>query len=116
MLVLAGLIGIVPLAAASAPVTIAATPLPWWVPLLGLVLVSAALAYLTGIEAVRRLGSSIASFVALSEVILAVVFAALLLGQIPTPSSSGRWRADPGRDRGRAEPSRGRNLDTPCGA
>ena len=40
---------------------------------------------MTGIEAVRRLGSSIASFVALSEVILAVVFAALLLGQIPTP-------------------------------
>jgi drug/metabolite transporter (DMT)-like permease len=47
--------------------------------------VSAALAYLTGIEAVRRLGSSIASFVALSEVILAVLFAAVLLGQIPTP-------------------------------
>jgi drug/metabolite transporter (DMT)-like permease len=34
---------------------------------------------------VRRLGSSIASFVALSEVILAVIFAAVLLGQIPTP-------------------------------
>ena len=49
------------------------------------VLVSAVLAYLSGIEAVRRLGSSIASFVALSEVILAVIFAALLLGQIPTP-------------------------------
>ncbi|HYI59066.1 MAG TPA: DMT family transporter [Microlunatus sp.] len=85
VLVLAGLIGIVPLAAASAPVSIAATTLPWWVPVLTLALVSAALAYLTGIEAVRRLGSSIASFVALSEVILAVVFAALLLGQIPTP-------------------------------
>jgi drug/metabolite transporter (DMT)-like permease len=85
VLVLAGLIGIVPLAAASAPVSIAATTLPWWVPVLTLALVSAALAYLTGIDAVRRLGSSIASFVALSEVILAVVFAALLLGQIPTP-------------------------------
>jgi drug/metabolite transporter (DMT)-like permease len=72
VLVLAGLIGIVPLTVAAAPVTIAARSMPWWVPM-------------TGIEAVRRLGSSIASFVALSEVILAVIFAALLLGQIPTP-------------------------------
>lgn len=85
VLVLAGLVGVAPLAAASAPVTLAARTMPWWVPLATLVLVSAALAYLTGIEAVRRLGSSIASFVALSEVILAVIFAALLLGQIPTP-------------------------------
>lgn len=85
LLVLAGMIGIVPLTTASAPVTIAAQTLPWWVPIVTLALVSAALAYVTGIVAVRRLGSSIASFVALSEVILAVVFAALLLGQIPTP-------------------------------
>ena len=85
VLVLAGLIGIVPLTVAAAPVTIAARSMPWWVPIVALALVSAALAYVTGIEAVRRLGSSIASFVALSEVILAVIFAALLLGQIPTP-------------------------------
>lgn len=82
---LAGLIGIVPLTLAYAPVSIGERAMPWWVPLLTLALVSAALAYTTGIEAVRRLGSSIASFVALSEVILAVIFAALLLGQIPTP-------------------------------
>ena len=41
-------------------------------------------AYLTGIIAVRRLGSSIASFVSLSEIIFAVVFAAILLAQRPT--------------------------------
>ena len=88
VLVLAGLIGIVPLTVAAAPVTRPRPPVAtpaWWVPVVALALVSAALAYVTGIEAVRRLGSSIASFVALSEVILAVVFAALLLGQIPTP-------------------------------
>lgn len=85
VLLLAGLVGIVPLVATTAPVTVAARSLPWWVPLLTLALVSAALAYVTGIEAVRRLGSSIASFVALSEVILAVIFAALLLGQVPSP-------------------------------
>lgn len=85
VLLLAGAIGIVPLVASTESVTIAARSMPWWVPLATLALVSAALAYVTGIEAVRRLGTSIASFVALSEVILAVVFAALLLGQIPTP-------------------------------
>lgn len=84
-LLLAGLIGVVPLTTASAPVSFAGHPAPWWVPMLTLALVSAALAYISGIEAVRRLGTSIASFVALSEVILAVVFAAILLGQIPTP-------------------------------
>ena len=49
-----------------------------------LVTVSAVFAYLTGIVAVRRLGSSVASFVSLSEVIFAVTFAAVLLAQRPT--------------------------------
>lgn len=84
-LVLAGVVGVVPLAVASAPVDLADQTMPWWVPIGALALVSAALAYVTGIEAVRRLGSSVASFVALAEVILAVIFAALLLGQIPAP-------------------------------
>ena len=84
ILLLAGAIGIVPLTTASASVQLAGRTAPWWVPLISLALVSAALAYVSGIEAVRRLGTSVASFVALSEVILAVVFAALLLGQIPS--------------------------------
>jgi drug/metabolite transporter (DMT)-like permease len=48
-------------------------------------LVSAVLAYPSGIVAVRRLGSSLASFVSLTEVIFAVVFAFVLLGQRPVP-------------------------------
>jgi drug/metabolite transporter (DMT)-like permease len=54
------------------------------VPMSLLILVSAVLAYLTGIIAVRRLGGAVASFVALTEVLFAVVFAAVLLGQVPT--------------------------------
>jgi drug/metabolite transporter (DMT)-like permease len=50
-----------------------------------LILVSAVLAYPSGIVAVRSLGSSLASFVALTEVIFAVIFAFLLLGQRPGP-------------------------------
>jgi drug/metabolite transporter (DMT)-like permease len=45
--------------------------------------VTAAVAYTTGIAAVRRLGSRLASFVALTEVLAAVLFAWLLLGQLP---------------------------------
>ena len=56
---------------------------PWWLPMLGLGLVAAALAYVTGIAASRRLGSRLASFVALLEVLAALVFAWLLLGELP---------------------------------
>lgn len=84
VLLLAGALGALPLVVATAPVTLAGQTLPWWVPIAALALVTAALAYLTGIAAVRRLGTSIASFVGLAEVILAIAFAALLLGEIPT--------------------------------
>jgi drug/metabolite transporter (DMT)-like permease len=50
-----------------------------------LILISAVLAYPSGIVAVRRLGSSLASFAALTEVIFAVAFALVLLGQRPGP-------------------------------
>ena len=45
-----------------------APPSPWWLPVLALGVVTAALAYVTGIAAGRRLGSRLASFVALLEV------------------------------------------------
>ena len=43
--------------------------------------VAAAIAYLAGIAAVRLLGSKLASVVGLTEVLFAVVFAWLMLGQ-----------------------------------
>lgn len=84
VLAASGLVGLVPMGFTLGLTELAGFVVAWWVPVALLVLVSAALAYLTGIAAVRRLGSSIASFVALSEVIFAVVFAAVLLGQQPT--------------------------------
>jgi drug/metabolite transporter (DMT)-like permease len=45
--------------------------------------VTAAVAYASGIAASRRLGSRLASFVALLEVVAGVVFAWLLLGELP---------------------------------
>ncbi len=58
---------------------------PWWFDVLALGLVAAALSYATGIQGSRRLGSKVASFVGLSEVVLAIGWAVLLLGEMPTP-------------------------------
>jgi drug/metabolite transporter (DMT)-like permease len=71
--------------ATTAPVVLGGLDLPWWVLVLALGLVTAALAYVTGIAASRRLGSRLASFVALLEVLFALVFSALLLAEVPGP-------------------------------
>ena len=76
--------GFLPMTARTGTATLAGAEVAWWLPLLLLVTVCAVFAYLTGIIAVRKLGSSVASFVSLSEVIFAVVFAAILLAQRPS--------------------------------
>lgn len=83
LLGLLGAIGLLPMNGASAPTTYAGRSFAWWVPLVVLGLVTAAVSYTTGIAAGRRLGSRLASFVALLEVVAAVGFAWLLLGELP---------------------------------
>ena len=58
---------------------------PWWAPLLLLAVVSTALAYGAGITAAGVLGSRLASFVGLLEVVFASLFAWLLLGEALSP-------------------------------
>lgn len=82
-LVVAGATGLVPFRTSTADAVYDGHAIAWWIPVLGLGLVTAALAYVTGIEAGRRLGSRLASFVALLEVLMALVFAWLLLGELP---------------------------------
>ena len=82
-LLVAGLIGIVPLATSRADVVLAGSELPWWVPVLTLGVVTAGLAYVLGIAATRRLGSRLAAFVGLTEAVASVLFAWLLLDQAP---------------------------------
>jgi drug/metabolite transporter (DMT)-like permease len=53
----------------------------WLVPVLGLALLAAALSYACGITAARILGAKLASFVGLSEVLFAALFAWLFVGQ-----------------------------------
>ena len=78
-----GLVGLLPMTTATAPTTYAGHSFDWWAPLLALGLVTAALPYATGIAAGRRLGSRLASFVSLLEVVTAVIAAWLLLGELP---------------------------------
>ncbi|MDN4174337.1 EamA family transporter [Nocardioides sp. SOB77] len=82
-LALLGLVGLLPMRASTAAVSYADREVAWWVPLLVLGLVTAAVAYCTGIAAGRRLGSRLASFVALLEVVAGVLFAWLLLEELP---------------------------------
>lgn len=81
----AGALGVLPLHAGTADVALAGSVLSWWVPVLVLAVVSAAMAYVLGIVGSRALGASTASVIALVEVLCAVVAARVLLGQAITP-------------------------------
>ena len=80
-LAVAGLVGVLPLAAPRTDVTLLDIEVSWLVPVLGLSVVAAAIAYVAGIFGARLLGAKVASFVGLTEVLFAVVFAWVLLGQ-----------------------------------
>lgn len=84
-LLLAGAVGVMPMTAGTGDVVLAGAVLPWWVPVLELVLLAAVIAYATGIAATRRLGSKVAGFVGLTEVMFSLLFAWLLLGELPVP-------------------------------
>jgi drug/metabolite transporter (DMT)-like permease len=79
-----GATGLIPLRFAAGDVSLANTRLSWLVPVLGVGLVAAAVAYVTGIGAARRLGAKLGSFVAMAEVLFAAGFAWVLLHQVPT--------------------------------
>lgn len=80
---LLGLLGVLPMRAATEATTYAGAEVAWWVPLVTLGVVTAAVSYVTGIAAGRRLGSRLASFVALLEVVAGVLWAWLLLDELP---------------------------------
>jgi len=79
-----GAVGALPMTARFSSVELAGRQVSWLVPVVGLSLVAAAIAYVAGIGATRRLGPRLASFVGLTEVLFAVLFAWLFLGELPT--------------------------------
>ncbi|SCL20834.1 Threonine/homoserine efflux transporter RhtA [Micromonospora nigra] len=84
VLLLLGVVGALPLSVTLGSVDFGGLHTSWLVPVVGLVLVAAVVAYLAGIAATRVLGSRLASFVGLTEVMFAVLIAWLVLGELPT--------------------------------
>ena len=80
-----GVVGIMPLTFTTNDVVIAGITAPWFVPLFVLGVISTAIAYTLGIGGVARLRPSFASLVGLSEVLFAVLWAWLLIGEAMTP-------------------------------
>src|SRR6478672_6256466 len=78
-----GALHVIPLVFATTDVALRGAEVPWWVAIGELALVAAAAAYLLGVTAARMLGSTVASFVGLTEVVFAVLFAWVLLGELP---------------------------------
>ncbi len=79
-----GGLGVLPMRARFTVVDLGGHQVSWLVPVVGMSLLAAAIAYVAGIAAARRLGARLASFVGLTEVLFAIVFAWLLLGELPT--------------------------------
>ncbi|UPL13746.1 EamA family transporter [Microbacterium galbinum] len=82
-LTFAGAVGILPIAWSTDDIAYRFGTVPWFVPVLAMGVLATALAYLLGIASTRMLGSRLASFVALAEVVAALLFGWLLLGQLP---------------------------------
>ena len=78
---LLGAIGVLPFTATFGRLSLFGSTAPWWVPLLIVALVGTALAYAAGIAASEAIGSRLASFVGLLEVVFASILAWLALDE-----------------------------------
>lgn len=79
-----GATGVMPLAFSTNDTVIAGLTTPWFVPVLALAVISTAIAYTLGISGVALLRPSFASLVGLAEVMFAVLWAWLLVGEAMT--------------------------------
>ncbi len=84
-LLAAALIGILPMSVGGGSVSFVPFDAPVWGVLAALGIITAGVAYVTGIAATRRLGARLASFIGLMEVVAATLLAWVLLGQSPGP-------------------------------
>jgi len=78
---LVGVIGLVPFTMSFDEVLVFGNTVGWWVPILIVGVVATAIAYAASITASEMLGSRLASFAGLLEVVAAAVYAWILLGE-----------------------------------
>jgi drug/metabolite transporter (DMT)-like permease len=79
------LTGLMPFRAPAVDVVLGGVEVPWWMPILWVAAVATTLGYAFGVMAVPRIGSRVASFVGLSEVLFALGFAWIFLAEVPAP-------------------------------
>jgi drug/metabolite transporter (DMT)-like permease len=75
---------VLPMTATTGDVQVLGHQVSWIVPIIGLSLLASVVAYVAGIGAARRLGAKLASFIGMAEVLFAILFAWLLLSQLPS--------------------------------
>lgn len=78
-------VGLLPVAATFGSVELLGGEVSWLVPVGGITLVAAVLAYTLGIIGTQRLGSKVASFVSLTEVLFSVIASWIMIGDVPGP-------------------------------
>ncbi|GGC79690.1 membrane protein [Tersicoccus solisilvae] len=83
VLIACSVAGVLPARFAFTDVTLAGARVSWLVPVIGVILISTAAAYITGIIATRALGPTMASFIGLTEVMFSILFAWWLVGSRP---------------------------------
>ncbi|MEJ3403353.1 EamA family transporter [Rathayibacter sp. YIM 133350] len=81
LLGLAGACGALPMSADFGEVAFLGGQAPWFVPVLTVGVLSTAFAYVAGIAAIARLGTRLASFLGLAEVVFAAILSWMLLGE-----------------------------------
>jgi drug/metabolite transporter (DMT)-like permease len=84
-LAIAGALGLMPMEATFTDVPFLGGTAPWWVLLLTVGAVSTAFAYTAGIAAIGMLGSRLAAFLGLSEVVFAGIVGWILIGEALGP-------------------------------
>ncbi len=84
-LALTGLVGLLPMEATFTDVPFLGGTAPWWVPLLTVGAFSTAFAYVAGLAAITMLGSRLAAFLGLSEVVFAGIVGWILIGEALGP-------------------------------
>ncbi|WP_022890933.1 EamA family transporter [Agromyces italicus] len=82
---LAGLTGLLPMRATLDEVAFLGADVSWFVPLLAVGIISTAFAYTAGIASIGLLGSRLAAFLGLSEVVFAAIAGWVLLGEVLGP-------------------------------
>lgn len=81
VLAVVGLTGVLPFDTVGGDVPLLGGAAPWWAPLGVVAIAGTAIAYATGIAGSARLGSRLASFLGLLEVVFASIFAWLVVGE-----------------------------------